>query len=175
MHNEEELKRSCSCFEPFVIHKSLISFNRPTIKEVKQHPFYWSDNKKLEFICKVSGRIPKAVARDQCEQTIAAEFSNIITHKLGGLPWFHLLPQRSKWGCGNQKTPQQQFHTGVDGSSIGLLRFIRNVWVHRVQNIRDGHWTSEEEIIKAFLRSFPWLVTELYRLCVRYLHGELQV
>ena len=105
-----------------------------------------------------------------------SEFANIQTQKLAGAQWFQPLPQRPRWGSGRQRQPQDECcNTGVDGLSIGQLRFIRNIWVHREQSLRDGHFCSEEEIVKTFLESFPWLVTELYQLCDKNLQGEMDV
>ena len=145
------------------------------MKKVKQHPFFWANANKFEFICKVSERIRKVSDRDQDELNFVIEFTIVTTQNLCGLSWYQSLPQRPQWGSGNQKTPQDQCcRSGTDGFSIGLLRFIRNVWTHRVQSIRDGHWISEVEIMNVFFQSYPWLVTELYQLCERYFGGELE-
>ena len=164
-------------FSPFLNHsiKHIYFFYRLMINRVKKHPFFWSDNKKLDFICKISERIPRVADRNQNEMNFERDFAGVQTQKLGGLLWFQRLPQRPKWGSGNQRTPQGQFfQNGLDGSSIGQLRFIRNVWVHRVQSVQGGHWASEEEIKKIFLGTFPWLVTELYQLCNTYFQVELE-
>ena len=138
-----------------------------------EHPLFWTDHSKMDFLCKVSERIPGMSSRDIDSINFLDELEEVIEEKFNGIQWFSQLPTRPSWGD-NQKTPQQA-SSGHKGNTLGLIRFIRNMWTHRVQNISRGHFVSEDEICDIFLGSLPWIVTEIYRLSGKYFPSNLNV
>ena len=136
-----------------------------------EHPFFWADYSKMEFLCKVSERIPGILNRDINSINFLDEFKDVVDEKLPDNQWSSQLPTRSSWG-GNQKTPQQA-SSGNEGTTLGLLRFTRNMWTHRIQNIAKGHFDSEGQICDILLGSFPWMVTEIYKLSEKHFAFDL--
>ena len=148
------------------------SFGRPSVHKVMEHPFFWVDHSKMDFLCKVSERIPNISDRDIDSTNFLDEFKDVVHAKLlPGGQWCTYLPTRRSWGD-NQKTPQQA-SSGHEGTTLGLIRFTRNIWTHRVQNIRKRHFASEGEICEILLGSFPWMVTEIYRLSEKHFASYL--
>jgi serine/threonine protein kinase len=46
--------------------------------------------------------------------------------------------------------------------SVGLLRFIRNMNAHRLQQVEANRFESEEAVIQYLLEPFPWLLAAVY-------------
>jgi hypothetical protein len=46
--------------------------------------------------------------------------------------------------------------------SVGLLRFLRNLNAHRVQQVEAGRFESEEALVEYLLQPFPWLLAAVY-------------
>ena len=137
-----------------------------------EHPLFWNNHQKLDFLCKISERIQERKNRDQDSTNFLDEFKDIVKNKLPALQWDTQLPTRSSWGGPTQKTPQKAC-SSPEGSSLGLIRFVRNVWTHRIKSIQQKHFTSEDEICQIFLGCFPWLVTEIY--CLTKKHFALNL
>ena len=131
-----------------------------------EHPFFWADHSKMDFLCKVSERIPVISNRDTHSTNFLDEFKDVVDERLPGGQWSNQLPTRPSWGDG-QRTPQQA-SSGNEGTTLGLIRFTRNIWTHRIQNIAKGHFASEVEVCNILLGSFPWMVTEIYRLSEKH-------
>ena len=138
-----------------------------------EHPFFWIDYDKMGFVCKVSERISSMSSRDIASTNFLDKFKNVINEKLHGGQWCFQLLTRPSWGD-KQKTPQEA-SADHEGTTLGLIRFVRNIWTHRVQNISKGHFTSEDEICDILLGNFPWMVTEIYRLSERHFASNLTV
>ena len=156
-----------------MINVFIFSFDRPSVQKVMEHPFFWTDNSKMDFLFKVSERIPGIVNRDTDSTNFLDEFKDVVDAKLPGGQWSTQLPTRASWGD-NQKTPQQA-SSGHQGTTLGLIRFTRNIWTHRVQNVAKCHFASEVEICNIFLGCFPWMVTEIYRLSEKHFASDLTV
>ena len=138
------------------------SFDRPSVQKVMEHPFFWADHSKMDFLSTVSERIPGILNRDTDSTNFLDEFNDVADARLHGGQWSNQLPTRPSWGD-KQKTPQQ-LSSGNEGTTLGLIRFTRNIWTHRIQNIAKGHFASEVEVCNILLGSFNWMVTEIYRL-----------
>ena len=145
---------------------------RPSVEQILEHPLFWVDHAKIDFLCKVSERIPNIANRDPSSVKFLVDFKSVMDKELPGGQWCHQLPPRRSWGR-NQKMPLQAFNVN-EGSTLGLIRFVRNIWTHRVQNIRDGSFVSEDDISQIVLGSFPWIVTKVYRLCKKHFSSDLK-
>ena len=156
-----------------MINVFILSFDRPSVQMVMEHPFFWTDYSKMDFLCKVSERIRSILNRDIGSTNFLDEFKDVVNAKLPGGQWSAQLPTRPSWGD-NQKTPQQA-SSGHEGTTLGLIRFTRNMWTHRVQNVAKGHFASEGEICNILLGSFPWMVTEIYRLSEKHYALDLTI
>ena len=144
---------------------------RPDTQKILEHPFFWKDHEKMDFLCKVSERIPSIISRDPDSANFLDDLKSMINAELFGSLWCTQLPQRENWGV-NQTTPKRA-SSGNEGETLGLMRFTRNIWTHRVQNIEKGHFVSEDEICTSILGSLPWLITVIYRLCEKHLASNL--
>ena len=140
--------------------------SRPTIEEVLEHPFFWTNNNKMEMIHNFSECIPSPQNMDQTTRNLLGDFSTILDAEVAESRWCDKLSLRSSWG----KPPQQPPNTAFNSSqpAVSMIRFIRNIWTHRQQNIKAGVWSSEDEITKVFFGTFPWLTLTLYELLKRH-------
>ena len=46
--------------------------------------------------------------------------------------------------------------------SVGLLKFIRNIFVHRAEQVEAGRFDSEDAVKHYLLDPFPWLLMAVY-------------
>ena len=52
--------------------------------------------------------------------------------------------------------------------SVGMLKFLRNIWTHRAQIMEAGRFESEDAVAHYLLDPFPWLLIEVYVADVQY-------
>lgn len=57
--------------------------------------------------------------------------------------------------------------------SVGLLRFLRNLNAHRVQQVEAGRFESEEALVEYLLQPFPWLLAAVYAIDERQRIAEV--
>eukprot|EP01045_Picozoa_sp_COSAG04_P013961 COSAG04_NODE_1019_length_8734_cov_2.287319_2_plen_793_part_00 len=62
----------------------------------------------------------------------------------------------------------QGSHKAKEIRSVGLLKFIRNVYVHRAQMVDMGRFESEEAVLHYLLDPFPWLLTVVHTLDTKH-------
>ena len=153
------LTLSLFCFDIF----------RPTIEELLEHPFFWTNNNKMEMIHNFSELIPSPQNMDQTTLNLLGDFSVSLDAEVAGSRWcdkLPLAPLRPGWGKPPQKPPNEAFSSSQP--AVSMIRFIRNIWIHRQQNIQAGVWSSEDEITKVFFGMFPWLTLTLYEILKKH-------
>lgn len=135
---------------------------RPTAKEVCQHPFFWSKQKKLTFLCDFSDRLETDCPTPQS----SAQMFNSLSIERGamdivGTSWEARLD-------GALIDNVQKFRS-YDYSCIrDLLRLIRNKHHHFDELPDDFRKTTvpnQETLIEYFQEKFPGLVMHSYNFC----------
>ena len=62
----------------------------------------------------------------------------------------------------------QGSHKAKEIRSVGLLKFIRNVYVHRAQMVDMGRFESEDAVLHYLLDPFPWLLMAVHTLDAKH-------
>ena len=127
---------------------------RPPAKYLHQHPFLWSENKKIEFL-KAIGDQPEA-----CNPTnfpispLEKGLQNTNTGKeIKGVTWDRTV--RSLYEEMVKAWKQKKYRNTV----IDLIRFIRNSYAHKQERSLQFHRDLDGNI---FLRKFPSLVLDTF-------------
>ena len=149
-----------------LIKRMLIKSNendRPSAAEALQHPFFWSNKEKVDFLEVVGNQKEFACPRSkrhhhssstQVEQDLEKRFSIIVKHK----DWSS-LPDMNKLYCEMKR--RRKYKTS---SAVELVRFIRNTYVHYQDNTFPTPKPIEQMLFDdfVFLKCFPDLVIEVY-------------
>ena len=153
MHLDTTLHPEAISFFQVLLAKDPL--RRPPANSLNQHPFLWSEGKKIEFL--------KAVG-DQREAEKPAEYRNSeleqclqktpIGIKVGQKSWNEavedLFEEMTKaWKQKNYRTDKV----------IDLIRFIRNAYAHRQERSAECQENLENNI---FLRKYPSLVLDTF-------------
>ena len=128
--------------------------NRPSSAEALNHPLFWSNDKKLDFLVAVS---KNENFRSDHDPDIEVALRN--------------SKHRARWTNGAYKH-MQNFHDEMSRyrnyrvkSAVDLVRFIRNVYEHYKENeLRD--YVEIERLLFTdymFFNNFPNLVLEVYK------------
>ena len=150
-----------------LIKRMLIKSNendRPSAAEALQHPFFWSNKEKVDFLEVVGNQKEFACPRSkrhhhssstQVEQDLEKRFSIIVKHK----DWSS-LPDMNKLYCEMKR--RRKYKTS---SAVELVRFIRNTYVHYQDNTFPTPKPIEQMLFDdfVFLKCFPDLVIEIYK------------
>ena len=149
-----------------LIKRMLIKSNendRPSAAEALQHPFFWSNKEKVDFLEVVGNQKEFACPRSkrhhhspstQVEQDLEKRFSIIVKHK----DWSS-LPDMNKLYCEMKRRRKYK-----SSSAVELVRFIRNTYVHYQDNTFPTPKPIEQMLFDdfVFLKCFPDLVIEVY-------------
>ena len=150
-----------------LIKRMLIKSNendRPSAAEALQHPFFWSNKEKVDFLEVVGNQKEFACPRSkrhhhssltQVEQDLEKRFSIVVKHK----DWSS-LPDMNKLYCEMKR--RRKYKTS---SAVELVRFIRNTYVHYQDNTFPTPKPIEQMLFDdfVFLKCFPNLVIEIYK------------
>ena len=150
-----------------LIKRMLIKSNendRPSAAEALQHPFFWSNKEKVDFLEVVGNQKEFACPRSkrhhhssstQVEQDLEKRFRIIVKHK----DWSS-LPDMNKLYCEMKRRRKYK-----SSSAVELVRFIRNTYVHYQDNTFPTPKPIEQMLFDdfVFLECFPDLVIEVYK------------
>ena len=128
---------------------------RPPASYLKQHPYLWSDRKKIEFL--------KAVG-DQPEAEKPAEYLNLDLEKrlqttdtgqrVRFAPWDTSITELYEEMISAWKRKKYRTDKVID-----LIRFIRNAYAHKQERSRYTKHQLDENI---FFRVYPSLVLDVF-------------
>ena len=128
---------------------------RPSAAYLNQHPFLWSDRKKIEFL-KAVGDQPEAVnpakkPNSELEQRLQATNTG---GRVRLRTWDAVIPQIYQEMT--EAWTQKKYRTD---KLIDLIRFIRNAYAHKQERSVQFQRYLDENI---FTRSFPSLVLDVF-------------
>jgi serine/threonine protein kinase/ankyrin repeat protein len=134
---------------------------RPPANVLHQHPFLWSERKKIEFLTAV-GNQPEAWRpikhpNSQLEQRL--QMTNIgrqVQPVKGGSAWNLVNLQMNALFAEIATARRQKYRTD---KVIDLLRFIRNAYAHKQERSPVAQGYLDRNI---FLQSYPSLVLDVF-------------
>ncbi|KAK8075943.1 IRE protein kinase [Apiospora phragmitis] len=129
--------------------------DRPNIREVMAHPFFWDAKKRLTFLCDVSDHFEKEV-RDPPSEALST-----LEHYAPRICRGDFLKALTKDFV--ESLGKQRKYTGT--RLLDLLRALRNKWNHREdmsEALRKSVGTSHEEYLGYWSRRFPDLLATCY-------------
>ena len=147
---------------------------RPTAEEAKDHPLFWLNKKKIDFLQAVGNqrefecpcakrKLPHVTTKlplTQVETDLDNNFSTIVKHRSWNSSKNNSMPDIYKTmttGVGRSRYDTK--------SVVELVRFIRNVYQH----YKDYTFNTTTGIVQllfedfVFLKNFPALVMEIYK------------
>ncbi|KAJ7394373.1 hypothetical protein OS493_000180 [Desmophyllum pertusum] len=133
--------------------------DRQMASEALKHPFFWSENKKISFICAVgsqgeigtygrSGTVPSPV-----EQEIENNLGSIFT-----TTWDSLFPAEYR-----EMTSTPRGRSYDTSSGVHLVRFIRNAYAHVSDRARPTGFQTSLLKDHVFLKALPNLFMVVFR------------
>ena len=130
---------------------------RPNIREVMAHPFFWDAKKRLTFLCDVSDHFEKE-QRDPPSPALATLEKK--AHEICRGDFLKWLTKDFVDSLGKQRK-----YTG--SRLLDLLRALRNKWNHREdmsEALKKSVGTSYEDYLGYWTRRFPNLLVSCYEL-----------
>ena len=132
---------------------------RPTAKQICDHPFFWTADRRLTFLCDFSDRLEMGGDEsDRATYHLAVERGAV--HIVG-----------TSWDCALDDellSNVQRFRTYDPSSVRDLLRLIRNKYHHFDElpaKLKETMKSKAEGLLEYFERRFPKLLIHCYRVC----------
>ena len=148
--------------------------DRPTAEEAKNHPLFWSNKKKIDFLKAVANQ--KEIGRPRAKSKLPHGTTKLpLTQVESDLDnGFGAVFKHSSWDSSKYKNMPDIYTAMTTGrgrssydtsSAVELVRFIRNVYEHYKENTFNTTVGIEEMLFKdvVFLKYFPGLVIEIYK------------
>eukprot|EP00210_Caulerpa_lentillifera_P001464 g1405.t1 len=138
---------------------------RPSIEEVKEHPFWWSSRKKLGFLIELSDRVENEDRQD--DKTLFRAFEDVAVKATGG-----------NWGARLDPllvTNLGQYRKYTFTSLRDLLRVIRNKHNHYRElpaSLKQAMGSIPDGFCNYFVSRFPNLLMTTYLFVKEYLSSE---
>jgi serine/threonine-protein kinase/endoribonuclease IRE1 len=157
--------------DAFDLVSSMLSMNprlRPTAKQICEHPFFWSSQQKLTFLCDFSDRLETDAISQTSVQSI-----NVLAIERGavdivGTSWVKCLDDALINNV-------QRFRSYDPSSARDLLRLIRNKHHHFDElpdDFRASKMPSQDEMLKYFEIRFQGLLMHCCNCCRELLTEE---
>lgn len=132
---------------------------RPTAMQISEHPFFWSPDRRLSFLCEFSDRLEMESEGDaHVEKLVAIEKGAAM---IVGTSWGRELDEELF-------SSVQKFRTYDPSSVRDLLRLIRNKYHHYDElstDLKDKLRSKTEGLVLYFERRFPKLLIHCFRVC----------
>ena len=131
---------------------------RPPAKYLRQHPFLWSERKKIEFL-KAVGEQPEVVQPSKyptsaLEQPLQATTTGKQLSLPNSVPWNRHFPELFE----HMRKPNRKKRYRTT-KVIDFLRFIRNAYSHREERSSQDQRKLDGNV---FLRKYPSLVLDVF-------------
>lgn len=139
---------------------------RPDIRVIMKHPYFWSVDKKLEFLLKVSDRFE--IERRDPPSPLLLKLESIALEVLGPQGWFEKFDDKFIDNLGKYR--KYNTHKLMD-----LLRAIRNKYHHYQDLPKDlalEMGPLPDGFYFYFQRKFPRLLLVVYKLMEQILHDD---
>ena len=133
--------------------------DRPKASEALRHPFFWSNQKKVHFLCAVGSQSEVGTFRSTYRASpVEQEIENNLTPTFLATPWDTLFPVVYP-----AMTSSGKGRPYVTTSGVHLVRFIRNAYAH----VSDRtHPTGFQDLLLKdyiFLTKLPYLLMIVFK------------
>ena len=143
-------------------------YERPTAEVAANHPLFWLNEKKVNFLKAVGNqkkfecpRVKRDPPLTNVETDMEKGFGTTVTHGSWNSSKHNRMPEIYK-----TMTKGKGRRSGYDTSSaVELVRFIRNVYEHYKEKTVNTTIGIEQLLFEdfVFLKNFPALVMESYK------------
>lgn len=159
--------------------------DRLSLEEVLEHALFWTWDRRLQYLSDIAAQLPEQTHRSK--HAFINEIEQLLDSNLGpynekdpgsGGSWSRAFsdsyPSAGGWGV-NQRPPesdehdyfifgavrrgQQELQGGrKEARGVGLIKFIRSVYMQRTEHVEAFRFPSELELCKWLLEPFPFLL-----------------
>ena len=142
---------------------------RPTAKQICEHPFFWTSQQKLTFLCEFSDRLETDGASEYALKVNALAIERGAVD-IVGTSWDKRLDDDSLLNN------VQKFRSYDPSSARDLLRLIRNK-VHHFDELptefrESNHISNQDTLLEYFEARFPLLLMHCYNFCKKLLKED---
>ena len=129
--------------------------DRPMASDTLKHPFFWSNDKKIRFLCATGNQ--REIATN-CVSPVRHQIINILDPTFLTTPWDNLFPLVYR----TLTTGSRGRRSYLTTSAVDLVRFIRNAYAHvsEISNPAVRQLLLQEY---TFLKELPKLFMVVYR------------
>ena len=129
--------------------------DRPMASATLKHPFFWSNHKKIRFLCATGNQSEIAT---NCVSPVRHQIMNILDPTFLTTPWDNLFPLVYRALTTGSRGRRSYLTT----SAVDLVRFIRNAYAHvsEISNPAVRQLLLQEY---TFLKELPKLFMVVYR------------
>ena len=153
LHVEKALHPEVASFLQVLLTKD--PSKRPPAKYLSQHPFLWSESKKIEFLKAVGDQREAEKPADHRNSALEQRLQMTVTGKMVRIvSWDQAIESLFKETTNAWK--QKRYRTD---KLIDLIRFIRNAFAHRQERSLKFQEDLEDSI---FFRTYPSLVLDVF-------------
>ena len=131
--------------------------DRPNASEALKHPFFWSDDKKITFLCAVANQSEIGIFGRTLPSLVELE----IEHNLGSMlhaHWDSIFPALYV-----EMTSSARGRRYDTSSGVHLVRFIRNCYAHVSDRTRPTGFQNDLLTNRVFLRTLPNLFMTVFK------------
>ena len=132
--------------------------DRPKASAVVKHPFFWSDDKKIQFLCAVGNQSEIGTFGTHPSTPVEQEIENKLRPTFLSKPWDTYFPL-----VYNEMTSSRRGRGYVTSSGVHLVRFIRNSYAHVSERTRPAGFQTLLLQDHFFLRILPDLFMIVYK------------
>ena len=129
--------------------------DRPMASDTLKHPFFWSNDKKIRFLCATGNQ--REIATN-CVSPVRQQIMNILDPTFFTTPWDNRFPLLYS----TLTTASRGRRNYLTTSAVDLVRFIRNAYAH-VSEISDPDVPRLLLQEFTFLKELPNLFMVVYR------------
>jgi serine/threonine-protein kinase/endoribonuclease IRE1 len=154
--------------EAYHLVRSMLKRNaceRPTAKQIREHPFFWSSDRRISFICDFSDRIESDYANAAVDGSLSCIRKLLIVERnasqVVGTSWDRSLDD-------DLINNVQRFRTYDPSSVRDLLRLVRNKHHHFDElpsSLKTSFDFKTEGLMAYFEKKFPNLLIHCYYVC----------
>ena len=129
--------------------------DRPMASDTLKHPFFWSNDKKIRFLCATGNQ--REIATN-CVSPVRQQIMNILDPTFFTTPWDNRFPSLYS----TLTTASRGRRNYLTTSAVDLVRFIRNAYAHvsEISNPAVRRLLLQEF---TFLKELPNLFMVVYR------------
>lgn len=131
--------------------------DRPSASDALRHPYFWSDDKKVQFLKAVANQTEIATYNPRYGRPVSSVVHQIENSLSSLSDWSALFPKLY-----SQLTSSPESRTYVTSSATHLLRFIRNAYGHASGSRLTRRGQAALFYGNAFFRELPKLLMTVY-------------